>query len=58
MMISIPGLCEDVSSSVLSGVTVYVSYLGSCLVDKPTGEDTTANSVRTIVKMVTILSVL
>ena len=43
------------SEPVLSGVTVYVSYLGSCLVDKPTGEETTAGGVRTIVKMVSVL---
>jgi len=52
-------LCEDVSGSnepVLSGVTVYVSYLGSCLVDKPTGEETTAGGVRTIVKMAKTLN--
>ena len=47
-------MSDEVSSSdpILEGVTFHVSYLGSCLVDKPTGDETTANAVKTIVKMV------
>jgi len=45
---------EDLYASpdpVVEGVTFYVKYLGSCLVDKPSGEDTTAEAVKTIVTM-------
>ena len=35
----------------LEGVTFYAAYLGSALVDQPSGEDTTAEAVRTIVTM-------
>ena len=46
---------EDLASScdpVVEGVTFYVKYLGSCIVDKASGEDTTAEAVKTIVTMV------
>jgi len=48
-------LVDDIQRSpdpVVEGVTFYVKYLGSCLVDKPSGEDTTAEAVKTIVTMV------
>ena len=49
------GLHEDISSNsdpILEGVIFAVSYLGSCLVAKPTGEETTSAAVKTILKMV------
>ena len=43
--------CGPSSDCVLEGVTFYAAYLGSALVDQPSGEDTTAEAVRTIVTM-------
>ena len=44
--------CCQTADCVLEGVTFYVAYLGSCLVDTPSGEETTSQAVRTIVAMV------
>ena len=44
--------CCQSSDCVLEGVTFYVAYLGSCIVARPSGEDTTSQAVNTIVAMV------
>lgn len=47
-------LVEDPSNGsdpILEGVTFYVKYLGSCIVDKASGEETTSEAVKTIVTM-------
>ena len=44
--------CCQTSECVLEGVTFYVAYLGSCIVAKPSGEETTSQAVNTIVAMV------
>ena len=44
--------CCQTTDCVLEGVTFYVAYLGSCLVDTPSGEETTSQAVKTIVAMV------
>ena len=52
-------LVEDpttVSDPILEGVTFYVKYLGSCIVDRASGEDTTSQAVKTIINMVGIKS--
>ena len=36
----------------LDGVTFYVKYLGSTLVEKPSGEEATADAIKTIILMV------
>ena len=49
------GLAEDISKDsdpVVQGVSFNVSYLGSCIVHRPSGDRTTAEAVKTIVKMV------
>ena len=47
-------LCEESQQDpVLSGVTYNASYLGSCSVIKPSGEEATAEAVKTIVQAVT-----
>lgn len=43
--------CCQTSDCVLEGVTFYVAYLGSCLVARPSGEETTQQAVNTIVAM-------
>merc|ERR1719422_2799298 len=43
--------CCQTSECVLEGVTFYVAYLGSCIVAKPSGEETTSQAVNTIVAM-------
>ena len=37
---------------ILEGVTFYVKYLGSCIVDRASGEETTSQAVKTIINMV------
>ena len=52
---NIAELVEDPSNGsdpLLEGVTFYVKYLGSCIVDKESGEETTSDAVKTIVTMV------
>ena len=34
------------SDPILEGVTFYVKYLGSCIVDKATGKETTSEVVK------------
>merc|ERR1711892_1521118 len=36
---------------ILEGVTFYVKYLGSCIVERASGEETTAKAVKTIISM-------
>ena len=51
-------LSEDwatVKEPVLDGVTFYVKYLGSTLVEKPSGEEATADAIKTIILMVSLL---
>ena len=40
------------SDPILEGVTFYVKYLGSCIVESASGEETTAKAVKTIISMV------
>ena len=50
-----PELSEDWSSvrePVIEGVPFYVKYLGSSLVQKASGEEATADAIKTIVAMV------
>ena len=52
---SISELSEDWSSvrePVIEGVPFYVKYLGSSLVQKASGEEATADAIKTIVTMV------
>ena len=52
---SFPELSEDWSSvrePVIEGVPFYVKYLGSSLVQKASGEEATADAIKTIVTMV------
>ena len=44
------------SDPILEGVTFYVKYLGSCIVDRASGEETTSQAVKTIINMVGIKS--
>ena len=53
--LSISELSEDWSSvrePVIEGVPFYVKYLGSSLVQKASGEEATADAIKTIVTMV------
>ena len=48
-------LSEDWSSvrePVIEGVPFYVKYLGSSLVEKASGEEATADAIKTIITMV------
>ena len=56
----LPELSEDWSSvrePVIEGVPFYVKYLGSSLVQKASGEEATADAIKTIVAMVSELVV-
>ena len=44
--------CCQTADCVLEGVTFLVAYLGSCIVNTPSGEETTSQAVKTIVAMV------
>ena len=51
-------LCEDWASlrePVIEGVPFYVKYLGSSLVQKASGEEATADAIKTIITMVSEL---
>ncbi len=50
----IPELSEDWSSvrePVIDGVPFYAKYLGSSLVQKPSGEEATSEAIKTIIAM-------
>ena len=57
ILLFISELSEDwatVKEPVLDGVTFYVKYLGSTLVEKPSGEEATADAIKTIILMVSL----
>ena len=43
---------ESGQDPIVEGVTFYVRYLGSCLVVKPSGEEATAEAIKSIVHTV------
>ncbi len=52
---SFPELSEDWSclrEPVIDGVPFYAKYLGSSIVQKPSGEEATADAIKTIIAMV------